>query len=179
MSRAVQIRGDRATFPLNACVHCLRPEAREVEIVKVKGYVVRKVQVPFCDDCIALRQHKSSRQVRFERTAIVNSILLALTAGAWVYTSIASDPVFRSGRGWVWGLLLGVLIALIVFGVMYLIVRPWARYFRSRETKAALKAVVIKGFDWESTTLEFVDEEYAERFAQVNQILEEAGVAPT
>jgi len=51
---------------------------------------------------------------------------------------------------------------------MYLLIRPWARRFRSPETKAALRTVTIKDFDWETTTLEFADEEYAARFAQVN-----------
>jgi hypothetical protein len=147
----------------------MRPSARDVEIVKVKGYTVRRVNVSFCDECIALRQAKSPRQVRFERLAVVNSTLLALAVGAWVYTSISSESMFRSGRGWIWGLLLGVLIALIVFGVMYMIVQPWSGRFRSPATKAALKAVTIKSFDWETTTLEFTNEEYAERFDQVNR----------
>jgi hypothetical protein len=69
----------------------------------------------------------------------------------------------------VWGALLGVLIALIVFGLMYMIVRPWSWTFRSAETKAALNTVRIREFDWETTTLEFANDEYAELFAQVNR----------
>ena len=56
---------------------------------------------------------------------------------------------------------------------MYLIARPWSWRFRRPEAQAALKAVTIKGFDWETTTLEFANEEYAERFAQVNQVAQE------
>ena len=168
MSQTVKIQGDRATFPGNACVHCLRPATHEVPIIKVKGYFVRKVAVPFCDDCTALRLRKSRRQVLFERAAVANSILLALTAGAWMYAFASSEQVFRGEAGWAWGLLLGVLVALIVFGTMYLLIRPWARRFRSPETRAALRTVTIEDFDWETTTLEFADEEYAAQFAQVN-----------
>jgi hypothetical protein len=150
-----------------------------VEILKVRGYAVRKVRVPFCEDCIALRQAKSPRQVRFERVAVVNSILLALTVGAWAYTSVTSGQLAQGTRGWVWGLLLGVLIGVIVFGTMHLIVRPWSRYFRSSETKAALKAVTVKRFDWETTTLKFENEEYAERFAEVNRVPKEIKSVPT
>ncbi|MBC8444894.1 MAG: hypothetical protein H8D77_02105 [Chloroflexi bacterium] len=173
MSRTVQIWGDRAVFPVNACVHCMRPSTRDVEIVKVKGYVVRRVGVPFCDECIALREAKSPLQVRFERVAVVNSILLAMAVGMWVLVSISSEPAFRSDRVEVWGLLLGLLVAMIVFGVMYLVVQPWSRRFRSAETKAALRAVTIKAFDWDTTTLEFANQEYAERFAQVNRAPQE------
>jgi hypothetical protein len=69
----------------------------------------------------------------------------------------------------VWGALLGVLVALIVFGVMYMVARAWSWGFRSAETRAALNAVRIRDFDWETTTLEFTNETYAERFAQVNR----------
>jgi hypothetical protein len=63
---------------------------------------------------------------------------------------------------------LGVLSAQVVFGLFYLVVRPWARRFQSADTRAALRAVSIAGFDWETTTLEFADAEYAERFRQAN-----------
>jgi hypothetical protein len=173
MSRVVQIRGDRVIFPINACVHCLRPASREVQIVKVRGHTVRKVKVPFCGECIVLRREKSVRQVWFERTAIVNSVLLALVVGGRVYSAVTSGQVPSDGRERVWGVLLGALIALIVFGTMYLIARPWSWHFRRPEVRAALKAVTIKGFDWETTTLEFANEEYAERFALVNQVIQE------
>ena len=175
MSQTVRIQGDHATFPGNACVYCLRPATHEVPIIKVKGYVVRRVAVPFCDGCDALRMHKSRRQVLFERAAVANSILLALAAGAWMYSFASSEQVFHGRTGWVWGLLLGVLVALIVFGTMYLLVRPWARRFRSPETRAALRTVTIADFDWETTTLEFADENYAAQFSQVN--LKRAGKA--
>jgi hypothetical protein len=149
-------------------VHCLKPATHEVPIVKVKGYTVRRVAVPFCDACAALRQHKSRRQALFERAAVANSILLALAAGAWIYSFVTSEEVFHGEAGWAWGLVLGVLIALIAFGSLYLLIRPWSRRFRSPETKAALNAVTIRDFDWETTTLSFADEEYASQFGQVN-----------
>jgi len=143
---------------------------------------VRKVQVPFCDDCVALREAKSNRQVLFERAAIVGSVLLALIVGVCTFVLVLSPHLEGVGlwaepppwsdmlgaRTRLWGLLLGVLSALIAFGMTYLIVRPWARCFRSAETKAVLRAVTIRSFDWETTTLEFADGEYAERFAQAN-----------
>jgi hypothetical protein len=168
VSRTVQIKGDQPVFPANACVHCLQPAVHDIEIVKVKGYVVRKVRVPFCARCIALRQAKSHRQVLFERVAVTNSGLLAVAVAAWTYRSIASDIVPGVADGWVWGLLVAVLAALIIFGVMYLIVRPWSRFFGSAEARAALAAVQIKDFDWETTTLDFANVEYADRFARVN-----------
>jgi hypothetical protein len=163
MSRIVQIQGEHPIFPGKACVHCLQPATQQVEIVLLKeGYRVRKVSVPFCGDCVMLREAKSFRQVQFEQLSVSASILLACTVGVWTYTRIS-----HLGR-WVWGVLLGVLVALIVFGVMIMIARPWSWGFRSAETRAALDTVRIRDFDWETTALEFANEEYAERFAQVN-----------
>jgi hypothetical protein len=187
----VRFYGDRPVYPAGACVHCLRPATHEVELVKVSERAafgvgpasgrctVRKVKVPFCDECVALREDKSDRQVLFERAAIVSSVLLALTLGVCTFVLVASPYLGLQGasvwaerlegaRTWMWGLLLGVLSALIVFGMMYLIVMPWSRLFRSAETKAVLRVVTIRNFDWETTTLEFADGEYAERFARAN-----------
>jgi len=163
LSLIVQIQGEQPIFPGNACVHCLQPATQQIEIVQVKGDVVRKIQAPFCDECLALRRAKSPRQIQFERLALASNTVLALVAGAWTYTQVSD-----LGRR-MWGLLLGILVALIVFGIMYLITQPWAAGFRSPETKAALQAIAIKDFNWDTTTLEFANKEYGERFAQVNR----------
>ncbi len=163
MSRLVQIRGESPVFPGNACVHCLKPATQTVEIVKIKDDgAVRKIKAPFCDDCIALRRAKTMRQVQFERLAVGSSLVLALTLGAWIYsrTNTLGRPM--------WGALLGMLVALIAFGIMYMIIQPWAQGFQSRETRAIRRAVSIREFDWDTTLIEFENEEYAEQFAQLN-----------
>jgi hypothetical protein len=145
---------------------------------------VRKVKVPFCSECVALREAKSDRQILFERAAIVSSILLALILGVCAFVLVSPSDLGLQGAGawaeprpwsgvyeahtWMWGLLLGGLSALIGFGLVYLVVMPWSRHLCSPETKAVLRAVTIRNFDWETTTLEFADSEYAERFAQAN-----------
>ena len=167
MARIVRIRGDAAVYPAGACVSCLRPATSQVEIVKVKGQTVRKVRAPFCAECVALRQFKSVRQVLFERVATVNSLLLAVAVGLYIYTWLArvlGEAVVA------WALLLGVLGALVVFGVMYLLVEPWSRCFRSVAVTAALQAVTIRDFDWETTALAFRDDDYAEQFARANGV---------
>ncbi len=162
--KIVQIQGEKPQFPANACVHCLSSSTRAVEIVKVKDDgSLRRVNVPFCDQCIALRAAKTPRQTQFERLALGSSIALALAVGLGVYVHTAG--ISR----WAWGLLLGLLVAMIVFGLMYMLGQGWSRGFRSAETKAVLRAVSIREFDWNTTLLEFQNEEYAERFAQLNQ----------
>ena len=125
--------------------------------------------MPLCDECIATRQHKSWPEVQFGRIVILISFLLAWLAGVGVYATVLPENTADALGTWVWGVLLGLLVVEIVFGVLYLAVRPWSRRFRSLETKAVLAAVTIRDFDWETTTLDFTSEEYAERFALVNQ----------
>jgi hypothetical protein len=170
MPRTVRIQGDSAVFPGDACVHCLHPMAGKVEVLKVKRGTVRRVGVPFCEECTALREHRSPAQIQFERGAAVLSFLLAWGAGVWTYTYVSAWNVLHVDQMLVWSVLLGVLVVAIVFGALYLIVRPWAKLFRSAETKASLAAVTIRDFDWETTTLEFASDEYAERFERVNQV---------
>jgi len=81
MPRTVRIQGDSAVFPGDACVHCLHPMAEKVEVLKVKQGTVRRVGVPFCEECIALREQRSPAQIRFERGGVVLSFLLAWGAG--------------------------------------------------------------------------------------------------
>jgi hypothetical protein len=162
----------------------LRPAAQELELTRVKerlswGYVVRKVRVPFCEACIALREAKTARQVLFERVAIAQSALLALIVAVYLFFTTASieSGIWSAGENWAWRGLLGALGGLVLFGGLYLVVRPWARRFRSPETRAALQAVSIADFDWETTTLRFADAEYAERFARAND-QRRAGIRP-
>ena len=175
MPQKVRYYGDRATFPAGACVHCLRPATQEIQLIRAKtrrsgGYAVRKVGVPFCDACVALREAKTRRQTLFEWVAIGQSLLLSVAVAAYVYvtTDSITSGVWSGNDNWTWRALLGALSGQVVFGILYLVVRPWARRFQSAETRAALRAVWIADFDWETTTLEFADDEYAERFIQAN-----------
>lgn len=163
MSKLVQIQGETPHFPGHACVHCLSPATEMVELIKVKDNgSVRRIDVPFCADCVALRRAKTTRQVQVEKTGLIGSVVLGLMVGLWAFVR-----TLGLGR-WAWGILLGLLTALIVFGVLYMVVQVWARGLQSAETKAALRAVSIREFDWDTTVLEFQNEEYAERFAQLN-----------
>jgi len=169
MARIVQIDGDSAIFPGDACVHCLRPFDNQVSIYRVKRSTVRRVSVPFCAECLALRKAKSPMQVQVERIATVVSFVLSWIGGVWVYMRVLTWPFLAGEREWAWAILLGVLAVVVLFGLLYLFVRPLSERFRSPETQAVLDAVKIRDFDWDTTTLEFADEGYAERFALVNQ----------
>jgi hypothetical protein len=168
MSRTVRIRGDVAVYPANACVSCLRPATCQLDISRVKGHSVRRVRAPFCDACAVLRQQKTARQIRFERMATINSLFLSLAVGLYVYMRVL--PIARSTLevAYAWVLLLAALGTLTVFGLLYGLVEPWSRRLQSTETKNALRAVTIVDFDWETTTLEFRDDEYGEQFARAN-----------
>jgi hypothetical protein len=181
MAQVVRIHGDVAVYPAGACVSCLRPATQEIELTKVKGYAVRKVRVPFCDSCAALRRRKTARQALFERVATVSSLLLAAAVGLYIYVRLSSlaasatearaDPGLAApGSENAWILLLAASSALVVFGTLYLLVRPWSRTFQSPATVDALRAVRIVDFDWETTTLAFRDDEYAEQFARANTV---------
>jgi hypothetical protein len=115
-----------------------------------------------------LRQQKTARQITFERVATINSLLLSLAVGLYVYVRVM--PMARStlDAAYVWVLLLAALGALVVFGFVHVFVGPWSRRFQSAETKNALRAVTIVDFDWETTTLRFQDDEYGEQFARAN-----------
>jgi hypothetical protein len=165
----VEIEGDSALFPGDACVHCLSPTAHRVELLKVKRSAVRRVSVPLCERCAAVREAKSLPQLRFERAAAAASFFVAWAIGVWLYLAALSWDAIRVEKGPLWSALLGLLAVECVFGVLYLIVRRWSLHYRSDETKAVLGSVRIRDFDWNTTSLEFADPAYAERFALANQ----------
>jgi len=169
MTRIVEIEGDSALFPGDACVHCLRSTGHRVELLKVKRSAVRRVSVPLCETCTAVREAKSPAQLRFERIAAVVSFLAAWASGVWVYLVVLSWDAANVQRGPVWGALLGLLTVTCVFGILYMIAKPWSLRYRSDESKAVVACVRIRDFDWETTTLEFADAVYADRFARANQ----------
>jgi hypothetical protein len=174
MSRIIRIRGDSATFPGEACVHCLSPATERVQLVKVGRSSVRRIGVPYCAECIALRNGRSPVQVQAERIAALVSFLAAWALGVWAYLSILSWEAFAVRNGPLWAGLVGLLVVDIVFAVLQLIGATWAKRYRSPESKAALSSVRIRGFDWETTALEFADEEYADRFAAANASIVQA-----
>jgi hypothetical protein len=165
----VEIEGDSALFPGDACVHCLSPTTHRVQLLKVKRSAVRRVSVPLCERCAAAREAKSLFQMRFERAAAAASFFAAWAIGVWVYLVAISWDAMRVENGVLWSALLGLLTVECVFGVLYLITRRWSLHYRSDETKAVLASVRIRDFDWETTSLEFADPAYAERFALANQ----------
>jgi hypothetical protein len=169
LASIVKIEGDSALFPGDACVHCLSPTTHRVELLKVKRSAVRRVSIPLCERCAALREAKSLLQMRFERTAAAASFLVAWAIGVWVYLAALLWDAMQVEKGPLWSALLGLLAVECVFGVLYMIVRQWSLHYRSDETKAVLATVRIHDFSWETTTLQFADPAYAERFALANQ----------
>jgi hypothetical protein len=103
-----------------------------------------------------------------ERIGAIICLVAGWLAGIWTYGRVLSWGLVEAERAWRWGALLGGLILVIIFGAFYFAARQLSTGFRSAETKAALAAVRILDFDWETTTLEFGDETYADRFALVN-----------
>jgi len=176
MARIVQIKGDSALFPGDACVHCLSPTQHRVELLKVKRSAVRRVRVPLCEKCAAVRDARSPAQMRFQRIAAAAGFLAAWASGVWIYLAVVAWDAASVPEGPVWAALLGLLTVTSVFGVLYTIAKPCSLRFRSDEAKAVSACVRIQDFDWETTTLEFADAGYADRFARANQ---GHGVAPT
>jgi hypothetical protein len=139
-----------------------------VELVKVKRAAVRRVRVPLCETCTAVRDLKSPRQLRFERIAAVGSFLAAWASGVWIYLLVVAWEAASGPRGPLWAALLGLLTVTSVFGLLYTIAKPWSLRFRDKEARAVAACVRIRDFDWETTTLEFADAAYADHFAQAN-----------
>jgi hypothetical protein len=147
----------------------LRPAANKVDLFKTKRSHFRKVSVPFCEECLALRKSKSRTQILFERIAGIACLLVGWIVGIWIYGRVLSWGVVAAEHSWRWGALIGGIATISVFGSLYFAAKLFSLRFRAADTKAVLAAVRIHDFDWETTTLEFADDAYADRFARVNQ----------
>jgi hypothetical protein len=177
MSQSVKVKvrpGHTLAFPA-ICVHCSRPASERMTLKKRRGRLTRLIDVPLCDQCAAELSRESGEEERLGR---LGRFVAALAAIAILVLALVLLP---GGMSLLLRLLIVVLLSLLA-GLLVL------AYFRRRSLAAAhqekldiLASASLAHFSWRATTFHFDNDDFARRFASINQsqLMEAAGEGST
>lgn len=173
MSRSVKVKirpGHALAFPAN-CVHCSRPATEKMLLKKRRGRLTRLIDVPICDQCAAELRRQSGEEERLERIGRFVGLLAA------ILTLILAFALSPDGMLFV----LRIFIAAVLSALAGLLLLS---YFRRRSMSAAhqeklaiLASARLTHFSWRAATFRFDNENFARRFASMNEsrLMEVAG----
>jgi len=177
MSQTVKVKirpGNSLEFPA-ICVHCSREASEQMPLKKRRGRLTRLIDVPLCDQCAAELRRKSGEEERLGRlgrfVAVIAGVL-ALVAG-YLLSPNGMSPLLR------------LVVALVLGSITGLSVLA---YFQRRSLAAAhaeklaiIDSAKMTDFSWRATTFRFDNDDFAQRFASINEsrLMEAAGVKAT
>lgn len=151
-------------FP-GICPHCGQPAPGTMPVQKRIGRVTRHIDVPVCLACAQTLRRRSAQEERYQQMGKVAAAVTAVLALA--LTVLATSGTFV--------LLVSVLLGLLVAGVLATAV--WLLFQRLSQQailpakQAILDAARITDFSWRSTTFDFGNETFRQRFQDLNEAL--------
>jgi hypothetical protein len=163
--RAVRVRvrpGQELRFPA-ACVYCGQPAEPALRLRRRIGRVTREVDAPLCADCQQEVRRLSGDEERWQKLGRLAAGLAFLVLFLLLFFLIVP------------GLLLGLrlLLALAIAGLAgaaaYSAFRRRSVRYARPQKQAILAAARLDGFSWRTMTLAFADEDFAQRFAALNE----------
>ena len=151
-------------FP-GICVHCTQPATESMQVKKRMGRVTRLIKIPLCAACADTLQRRSGDEDRWFKIGLLASgvVGLLVLAFALLFTPVA------------WGMGLRYLLALgvsvLVGTAVWLLTRIQQKRVMLPEKQAILDAAHIATFSWRTTTFEFRNQAFLERFKTINESL--------
>jgi hypothetical protein len=140
------------------CVHCAQPAAAKMGLHRRIGRITRMIDVPLCQDCQYELRRRSSEEERLQKLGMVVSGILFLLVLA---VSLILTPV---ELGFGLRFLMAALVALVLAGGLLLFFRRASARAELPAKQAIRQSVQIANFSWRATTLEFVNETFADQF---------------
>lgn len=156
--------GDPLQFP-GICVHCSQAAAYWMPVKKWGGRLLRRVDVPVCKECARLLGRRSWQEERWAKAgwilAVVTAVLVLSLAFFLLFAPLPS--AFR--------LTLALLAAVLAGYGVWAFARRKGLSAALPEKKTVLAAARITDFSWWSTTFEFDNDHFAERFVELNRTI--------
>ncbi|MFW5941226.1 MAG: HNH endonuclease [Chloroflexota bacterium] len=166
MARQIKVwvqAGEALRFP-EVCVHCGQPAEEWLPLHHRRGHRTRTISAPLCAECHRELQRLSADEERWRQMGWLFGGLTLLVV--WLVLAFLSP-------GWlslVWRLLLSLSLAATAGAVVFFYFRRASAQHARPEKKAILNAARLRDFSWRTTTLEFDDDSFAERFAALNEV---------
>jgi hypothetical protein len=161
----VKIRpGHKLQFP-GLCVHCARPATDWLPLRKRVGRQTRFIDVPLCGDCAAEVRRTSGDEERLQKIGRLTM------GGAALLVLILMLILLPAGLPFILRLVVALALALsAAAGVRLVFQRPLAQAARP-EKQAILASAEVVHFSWRATTFRFGNEQFAQRFVDLNETL--------
>jgi hypothetical protein len=165
-SREVKIKiGPNETMRFPAiCVHCARPARERMVLEKKDGRTIRQVDVPLCDNCVALLRRKSAAEERLQKLSRLFSVVAGLVTVVGAFLLMSGFVLWLRLPI---ALFLGVGIAALVTSLF----RPAIDRAALPEKQAVLKSAQLQTFSWRTATFLFSNKDFVERFVALNESL--------
>ena len=146
------------------CVHCTCPATESMVLEKKEGRTIRQVDVPLCDKCAPQLRRQSAAEERLQKLSRLLSIVAGVATALTVFLLMAGFAIWLRLPG---ALLLGLVAAVFVTWLF----RPVIAKAALPEKKEILEAAQLEAFSWRTATFVFSNEEFVERFAELNESL--------
>ncbi len=167
MSRQIKIKvrpNETMRFP-GQCVHCSRPAAESMELVRRNGRTIRKVNVPLCDQCAGQLRRESGEEERMRKLGRLVIVVAAVLVAVILLLVLPGAIPF-----WLRMILVLIGTAAAIVAVRWLFRGITARAALP-EKKAIRESARLTSFSWRSATFVFSSESFAERFVDLNEPL--------
>ncbi|HSM56710.1 MAG TPA: hypothetical protein VK879_11200 [Candidatus Sulfomarinibacteraceae bacterium] len=165
MARQIKVwvqAGETLRFP-EICVYCAQPAEEWLPLRSRRGRLTRTVSAPLCAECHREVQRLSADEERWRQMGLLFGVLTLLIG--WIVLALLLP-------GWLslaWRLLLSLALAATAgLAVLFYFRRASTQHARP-EKRAILNAARLCDFSWRTTTLEFDNDLFAERFATLNE----------
>lgn len=161
----VKVRPNQTVRFPGICVHCAHPATESMQIKKRIGRVTRLIDVPLCAACSHVMRRRSGDEERWFKIGLFASSVIGMLVLA---VSMFFTPV-------IWGMGLrfsvALLISLWVGTAVWLLCRHQQIRVSLPEKQAITKAARINTFSWRTTTFDFCNETFRDRFKIINESL--------
>ncbi len=165
MTQRVKVKvrpGDILRLPAH-CVHCSAKATEQMQIRYKNGPATRILELPLCDDCCRELNRKSGEEERFQRLGLFVASLVGLIILIILYFLLLTGlPIWLR-------LLTALFIAIIMSAGIMLIFRRIGLRAVLPEKRNILESAQMVDFSWRATTFEFTNDDFAQRFGQLNE----------
>ena len=151
-------------FP-GICVNCAQPAAAAMALRKRLGRITRTIEVPLCIACRREVDRQSAGEERLGKLGYLAAGAIFLVAVGLVLLLTQAEIAF-----WI-RLLVALSLGLVLGQLTLLLFQRAQRQAALPEKQAIRQSASIVTFSWRTTTFEFGNKTFAERFAALNDSL--------
>jgi hypothetical protein len=156
--------GDSLQFP-GICAHCSEPAAAWMPLKTWGGRLFRRIDVPVCKECARLLGRRSWQEERWIK------IGWAITGGSTLLVFLLAFFLFFAPLPFAIRLMLALLAAGLAGYDAWAFSRRKGLSATIPEKHTILAAAQITDFSWWTTTFEFGNNLFAERFIDLNRAI--------